>query len=225
VEIASVPLLLRSGARNRASDNEQQCGKLRLPHRGIMDSGMANSSTDGLRLVALEPRLRLLLVHLAGPSIRTRVTVDDLVQEVYLRALRSNALPDDDNELYRYVSTIARHSVVDAVRAIRAKKRSAPEVALVHSDWSLFGVKVSDLAAETLGPATRVQHKEETRRLHEALASLDPDHRRVLGLRQFEGLSARETAARMGRSETAVHSLFRRALIAWDEARRLAGSD
>ncbi len=51
-----------------------------------------------------------------------------------------------------------------------------------------------------------------------AFGTLTPEHRRVLGLRRFEGLSAAETAARMGRSETAVHSLFRRALVAWEEA-------
>jgi len=37
-------------------------------------------------------------------------------------------------------------------------------------------------------------------------------------LRRFEGHSAAEAAARMGRTETAVHSLFRRALAAWAEA-------
>ena len=52
-----------------------------------------------------------------------------------------------------------------------------------------------------------------------AFLRLLPEHRRVLGLRQFEGLDARSTAQRMGRSETAVHSLYRRALAAWAEQR------
>ena len=52
----------------------------------------------------------------------------------------------------------------------------------------------------------------------DAYHALAPDHRRVLGLRQFEGLSAAETGARMGRSEAAVHSLYRRALVAWEAA-------
>jgi RNA polymerase sigma-70 factor, ECF subfamily len=182
---------------------------------------MSDSST-GQRLIAFEPRLRLLLTHLASPAVSARVTVDDFVQEVYLRALRTGALPEDGTELFRYLAAIARHSVVDAVRAIRAKKRAAPELALVRSDWSAFGMKVDDLAAETMGPATRAQQAEATQQLHAAFASLDPDHRRVVGLRQLEGLSARETAIRMGRTETAVHSLYRRALMAWEAA---AGGD
>ena len=44
-----------------------------------------------------------------------------------------------------------------------------------------------------------------------------PDHRRVIGLRQFEGLSAAEVGQRLGRSESAVHSLYRRGLEAWEQ--------
>jgi DNA-directed RNA polymerase specialized sigma24 family protein len=63
---------------------------------------------------------------------------------------------------------------------------------------------------------------EETARLVAAYERLAPDHRRVLGLRRFEGLDAREAGRRMGRSEAAVHSLYRRALLAWEEAARRA---
>lgn len=52
----------------------------------------------------------------------------------------------------------------------------------------------------------------------DAARSVRLEPRRMLGLRRFEGLSAAETAARMGRSEAAVHSLFRRALGAWEAA-------
>jgi DNA-directed RNA polymerase specialized sigma24 family protein len=54
--------------------------------------------------------------------------------------------------------------------------------------------------------------------LEASFAELSGEHRRVLGLRQFAGLSARETGARMGRSESAIHSLYRRALEAWQLA-------
>jgi DNA-directed RNA polymerase specialized sigma24 family protein len=40
----------------------------------------------------------------------------------------------------------------------------------------------------------------------------------VIGLRQFEGLTAAQAGARMGRSEAAVHSLYRRALESWESA-------
>ena len=186
--------------------------------------------TDGgERMAAMAPRLRLLLTHLASPSVRARVGVDDLVQEVFLRALaHKDPLPPDDPDLYRFLVHLARHAVIDAVRAIRAQKRTSqePDVPLLHGDWSHFGRRVSQVMAETAGPATRVAQDEAQERLRQAFAALDPDHRRVIGLRQLLGLSARDTAQRMGRSETAVHSLFRRALIAWEATgRQLLGEN
>ena len=64
-----------------------------------------------------------------------------------------------------------------------------------------------------LGPGN-----DDAARVTRAFESLSPAHRRVLGLRQFEGLSAREAAARTGSTEKAVHSLYRRALEAWERA-------
>ena len=175
---------------------------------------------EGDRLIAQGARLRLLLGHLAGPALRARVPVEDLLQETYLRALATGSLPTEPADLYRYLVTVARHCVVDAVRTLRARKRLAKEVRLAHSDWSVGGVRASQILRDTLGPATRVENAEIDQRLSWAFDALAPDHRRVLGLRQFEGRSAAETAERMGRSETAVHSLFRRALLAWEEAAR-----
>jgi len=182
------------------------------------------ASEDGLRLAAQESRLRLLLAHLAGHAVRARVELDDLVQEVFLRALSApSGLParepetDGEESLWRFLVTLAKHAVIDAARAIRARKRDGAVVRLVRSDWSqVAGPRESELLAHTAGPATRVVASETSRRLRERYESLSPEHRRVLGLRQFEGLSARETARRMGRSETAVHSLYRRALGAWE---------
>ncbi|MCB9871946.1 MAG: RNA polymerase sigma factor [Planctomycetes bacterium] len=163
------------------------------------------------------------MAHLASPSVLRRVPPDDLVQETFLRALSTGALPEGETDLYRYLVTVARHCVVDAARSIRARKRTAPEVPLRHGDWSRAGLHASQIAATTLGPLGRACAQEEADRLRDAFLRLDPDHRRVIGLRQLEGLSARQAAQRMGRSETAVHSLYRRALLAWEVAARECG--
>jgi DNA-directed RNA polymerase specialized sigma24 family protein len=70
--------------------------------------------------------------------------------------------------------------------------------------------------ARTAGPATRALAAEEALRVEQVFRALAPEHRRVLALRQFEGLSAAECALRMKKSESAVHSLYRRALLAWE---------
>lgn len=185
---------------------------------------MDPAPTHGQRLEAQAGRLRLLLAHLAGRAVRARVDLDDLLQEVYLRVLaRPEALPPpgpagDEARLAAYLRTVARHVVLDAARALRTRKREAREDPLVHSDWSAAVVHAGALPLPGPGPGTRVAGAELAARLLAAYHDLSPDHRRVLGLRQFQGLSAAETARRMGRSEAAVHSLYRRALEAWSEA-------
>ena len=162
------------------------------------------------------------MTHLAGRRILSRIDAEDLVQEVYLRALASpEKVPAGESgeaSLRRYLNALARHAVIDAARAIRAAKRDGKELPLTRNDWSRFGARESGIQAHTPGPATRVQEQEEAARLQQAFESLSAEHRRVLGLRQLEGLSARDAARRMGRSETAVHSLYRRALQAWELA-------
>lgn len=175
----------------------------------------------GIRLGNQQRRLRLLVEHLAGQALRRQVEAEDLVQEVYLRTL---SVPVDElppfepgeARLARWLNTVARHVVVDAARAARAAKRDGRTERLQRSAWSQHGQRESRIPGHGPGPSTRVAGAEEEQRLLGAYRELAPDHRRVLGLRQFEGLSAAETGRRMGRSEAAVHSLYRRALVAWE---------
>lgn len=187
-----------------------------------MSGGEPTAERDpGARLSACAGRLRLFVLHLSGPALRARVDCDDLVQEVFLRALAHPehlATLADERALFAHLATLARRTILDVVRAARTVKRSGREEPLARSDWSCTGLGSARIAADTPGPATRLQGSETADRLAAAFLVLSPEHRRVIGLRQFEGLSAAEAGRRMGRSETAVHSLYRRALEAWDEA-------
>jgi RNA polymerase sigma factor (sigma-70 family) len=180
----------------------------------------------GERIVAQGRWLRLLLMHLTGPQVRARVELEDLSQEVYVRAIaHADQLPPEepaDLPLRRFLARLARSVVVDAVRAIRARKRSGGgrEFRLSRSDWSRTGLLESLVAGTGPGPSTEAAQWEEQARLLAAFEHLTPEHRRVLGLRQFEGVSAAETGRRMGRSEDAVNSLYRRAIEAWGRVLR-----
>jgi RNA polymerase sigma factor (sigma-70 family) len=183
---------------------------------------MLDEGEIGARLGSLETRLRLLLLHLTGTALRARVEIDDLVQEVYLRALaEGTSLPGvspREHELFCYLRVIARHTVIDVARAARASKRSAREIRLDRPSWSRTSLGGLDPQDPGPGPRTWMEGAEAQACLNQAFDRLSPEHRRVLGLRKFEGLSARDTAARMGSTEKAVHSMFRRALEAWDAA-------
>lgn len=176
----------------------------------------------GERLAACASRVRLWIGALAGTALRRRVELDDLVQETFLRAVRDRerapSPAEGDVALLRWLSRLARHAVLDAGRAARRAKRDARVERLAHGEWSAVGVGESAVLARTAGPLTRAVAAEESDRLQRTFAALSPEHRRVIALRQFAGWSAEETAARMGRGVTAVHSLYRRALLAWEAA-------
>lgn len=176
----------------------------------------------GERLARHTPRLRLLIAHLAGRALRRNLEVDDLVQEVLLRVVSAPAaVPAHDTtdahdpELWRALSRVARHTVIDAARALRTRKRAGGAEALRFASTAAHGPRASQFVLDATGPATAALRRETTRDLVSSFERLTAEHRRVLGLRQFEGLGAAECARRMGRSEAAVHSLYRRALAAW----------
>jgi RNA polymerase sigma factor (sigma-70 family) len=173
-----------------------------------------SAAEDGARLAAEERRLCLFLAHLAGRALRGRVELEDLAQEVFVRALASpRGLPPSElgeRALWNLLAHLARQVVIDAARALRAARRDGREQRFSRTDWSRAGP-----ATGAPGPHSAAAARETRNALAAAFLALAPEHQRVLGLRQFEGLSAEEAGRRMGRSAAAVHSLYRRALEAW----------
>lgn len=165
-------------------------------------------------------RLRLYVRQRLGTALGRRVDVEDVCQETYLRVFQALDRVDarGENAFYRFLTTVARHAIVDAARALRTAKRDGREVRLARDDWSHAG-GVEPPALEP-GPRTRAALTERQRRLEHGFETLPAHYRRVIALRQLEQRSAAEVAAAVGSTETAVHALYRRALIAWEEATR-----
>ena len=163
-------------------------------------------------------RLRLYVTRRLGRALGRRVDVDDVCQETYLRVFQALETVDarGENAFYRFLTAIARHALVDAARGLRAAKRSGPEVRLARDDWSHAG-GVEPAALEP-GPRTRAALTERQRALERGFEALPAHYRRVIGLRQLEQRPAAEVADLIGSTETAVHALYRRALLAWEEA-------
>jgi DNA-directed RNA polymerase specialized sigma24 family protein len=103
------------------------------------------------------------------------------------RACDERGLPEGEPALRRYLAEVARHVVIDVARALRAAKRDGRSVRLERSGWSRFGLAESQVAQAEPGPGTRAGDAEELARLTAAFQRLEPDHRRVIGLRRFEG--------------------------------------
>lgn len=172
------------------------------------------------------PRVRVYVQHRLGDALGRRVEVDDVLQETWMRALGGFGTTEfaGDGPFLAYLCRIARNVIADVARAARRRRRGdgAAHVAIARSDWSSAGaVEPADPSG---GPLTKALRSEAREQLLSAWDELAPDHRRVIVLRQFEALSARDVAQRMALTERAVHALYRRALGRWgEELERLRG--
>jgi RNA polymerase sigma-70 factor (ECF subfamily) len=153
-----------------------------------------------------------------GPFLRAKVDVEDLLQDTLLRAFQDlKALePQGEKAFEAWLFAIARHTVQDRARYLKRKKRAGVrEVHLTSQSPSgqPLASPLDRLAASSVpSGATTLRREERLERLEAALDSLSPDHRQVIQLARIEGLSMKEVAARMGRSEAAASVLLVRAM-------------
>ncbi len=138
--------------------------------------------------------------------LRDRGLVEDLTSETFARAWRAiRSVRDQGRDVGAWFLTIARNLVRDHVRSHRVQREAltADVEALVDvavaltSTPSVERVVLARLAAAELG---------------RRVAALPAGQREVIWLRFEHGLSARQVAARLGRSEGAVKALQHRAI-------------
>jgi len=127
--------------------------------------------------------------------------IEDMTQEVFLRALRS--LPSFENRGVPFTVYLLRI----AANLAGDRWRSLPKRPVVTADVPEGLVPVE--SAEDV-----VVANERRRALIDALDQLTRDHRAVLRMRVLEGRSTHEVAALMHRNEPAVRQLQVRALAA-----------
>lgn len=144
-------------------------------------------------------RLRVLVRSRLGPGLRETVDPEDVVQETFYRALEGIERFEwrGEDSFMRWLGSIAENVVRKAARRA-ARTDEAREVL--------------EIPADTDSPGRRLRREERRERLERALGALPPDHREVLRLTRIEGLTTREVAVRMGRSQGAVKQLAFRAL-------------
>jgi RNA polymerase sigma-70 factor (ECF subfamily) len=135
---------------------------------------------------------------------------EDATERTFLAALSAiDGFRDTGASFRSWLFRIAHNQVANALRS-RGRRR--------HDSLDL----VREPAAPN-DPASEVTAADDARRVRTALATLADDRRQVLVLRFVDGLSAREIADVLGRSEGAVRVLQHRALR--DLAERLAATE
>ena len=140
-----------------------------------------------------------------GPDLRRRMDPEDVLQEVAIEAIRSWGTLDDPDNVGAWLVTLARRKVARIIRdQVGVAARDPRREHKMHTDIPL--------ADRRSGPVTTADRKDRLALLEEALTRLTPAHREVLVMARIEKRPVREIAARMGRTENAIHLLLGRAL-------------
>ena len=116
--------------------------------------------------------------------------VDDIVQETFLRLLRTDGIPDDPVQVRKIAFRIASNLMADEWRR---RRRTAPQ-----SDTA------PEPGAAGPDPALRLD-------MTRVFGELKPQQRQMLWLSYVEGADHREIAAALGVGEASVRVLLHRA--------------
>ena len=136
--------------------------------------------------------LEAALIRFLRHNWRNQDDIEDLLQEVYVRVYSSacKLVPDG---VKPFVFATAQNLLVDRVR----HEKIIPIEAVGELDRL-------DVGLDEPGPDRNVMARDELRRLQLALDRLPPRNREAIMLKQVEGLTRREVAARMKITERTV---------------------
>ena len=167
--------------------------------RALCRQARAGDQSAYERLFSLHSQRVLVFIRARLGKLREKIEPEDVLQDTYLSAHRSfaNFEYTDDGAFLRWLCRIIDNRLRDAHDYFTAKKRQ--EVPVPRSALT--------------GPVTALNRVENRERVETALKQLSDEHREVLLLRYFGGLSAEETGERMDRSAGAVRNLAARALV------------
>jgi RNA polymerase sigma-70 factor (ECF subfamily) len=190
----------------------------------------AASGGDQLALAKLlamyHPMLAQRVAGRLEPSLRARLSPDDVLQEVYLQVFRqvSGFEARAPQSFLNWVLTILDHKLVDLHRSAHREQRDidreSPAVGgATNSYWNLL----DHVYRDSTTPSRVVRRDEAISALAACIGELSAAHRQIIELRFLTGMSVAEIAQRLGKSEDAVVALTQRALKALRDAMTARG--
>jgi RNA polymerase sigma-70 factor (ECF subfamily) len=159
--------------------------------------------------------LRLLARLQFEPRFRAKLDSSDIVQVTLLEAHKSWAQfrGTTEVELMAWLRRILSHNLADARKEFgRVKKDIARERSLETEVENASGRLGEFLAARQSTPSQLISREEEAMRLADALTRLPEAQREAVELHHFQGLSLKQVAGHLGRTEPAVAGLIHRGL-------------
>ncbi|MCQ2354688.1 MAG: RNA polymerase sigma factor [Clostridia bacterium] len=133
---------------------------------------------------------------------------EDAAQETYLKIWRSRGSFRGDCPARNFVLRIARNCALDLIR--RRDKRQTSPLTWEDNGGEIRELDLPDTSPDS-DPSAAVIRSEENAVIRECFASLPPEMRMILSMREFEGLSYDEIAESLGIPPGTVKSRISRA--------------
>jgi RNA polymerase sigma-70 factor, ECF subfamily len=144
-----------------------------------------------------------LVYFFAKKSLSDQADVDDMVQETFLKAMKTY----DKFNFKSWLLTICRHLIIDQFR---------PRKHIVTMDdekMDLFGNGETEELLEA-----QIDKEDSVKKIQKALASLKPTEKQIVNLRVCEEMEFKEIAIALSSKEAAIKMRFYRALIKLKES-------
>jgi RNA polymerase sigma-70 factor (ECF subfamily) len=145
-------------------------------------------------------------------SVGNRSRAEELLQEVFLRVVRSKTKYQASAKFTTWLYSIARNLSVDESRRARHRNHQSLDAPRHGKDGDAAGPMVTQLPAQNVPTDAAAEAPTIRKRLADAVQTLPDEQREVFLLRQLSGLSFREIADTVGIPENTVKSRMRYAL-------------
>ncbi len=156
---------------------------------------------DPQALAELYDRFGRVAYSLILRVVRDAAITEDLVQETFLRVWnRIHSLDAEKGSIGPWLLAVARNRAIDYLRSTAGRERN------------VLGLDETEHPALYRDMEPDILMSDKTRRVKAAMEKLSPNHRQVMELAYFEGLSQAEMAERMGQPLGTVKTWVRTAL-------------
>ena len=158
-----------------------------------------------------------------SPALQRRIDASDIVQETMFELHRnfSQFRGSTENELLGWLRRSLIRNLLDEIKRQRAAKRDVRREQRLSTTEKSGMAMLDQLCASVSSPSQQVSRSEQSIRVANALASLTPDYRDVIMLRNIHRLEFRKIGEQMGKSHGATRMLWLRALEAFKKALEL----
>ena len=156
---------------------------------------------DPMALADLYDRYGRVVFSLILRIVRDAGIAEDLVQETFLRVWnRAQGFDAEKGSIGPWLLAVARNRAIDYLRSAGGRERNALEFEETEHPALYIDMERDILSSD------------KARRVRRAVENLPPNHRQVIELAYFEGLSQTEMAERMGQPLGTVKTWVRTAL-------------